>query len=221
MAGNGATTPTGLAPRMSDLADDADDGAGPPRSRRAVLAAGAAGVGALLGVPGPASAQSVDVGLIPTPDRWREENLAGFMIHTGEEVDPDEADVDANCDVPGWPPDETQEYDVSLLNRKVEEMPQLETSLYAGPDLEAQPGDLFLINTFRHCESDHVAVELEQIGREVSEDVHPEAVNQPASPSPDDGGGGGVTPDTGPGFGLVGALAGLAGLGWLLGREEK
>jgi hypothetical protein len=197
------------------------------RSRRAVLAGTATALAAGAGHTGRARGQQITFpAVIPTPDRWADENLAGFMIHVGPTTDPAELAAAESCDLADWPPETTFVYDATLINRKQGDTPEEDTLLYASDNAPIPAGALFLINTFTTCESDHVGINLKQIGRydvgggdasdygpaaDVEEDERPNA------PTNTSGSSGAVAS----GFGVLAALTGtLAGV-WLRLRDGE
>ena len=210
------------------MSGHSDRGESPVRhSRRAVLAGTVTTLTAVTGLTTRAAGRQGTVpAVIPKPDRWADENLAGFMIHVGPTTDPTELAAAESCDFADWPPETTLAYDATLINRKQGDTPEKNTVLYASDETSIPAGALFLINTFTTCESDYVGVNLEQIGRydvgpgsasdygpvaDVEEDERP---NEPTNTS---GSSGAVAS----GFGVLAALAGtLAGV-WLRLRDGE
>lgn len=196
-------------------------------TRRAALATGAALLAGSAGVAGRASAQQVTgYGLIPEPERWTNENLAGFIIHLGPTLEPGTpGDVPSNCEDQDWPPETISVYDGMLVNRKEGDTPEESTNLLVDAESEFRPGQLFLINTFDQCEGgNYVAVELEQIGYAVEGTATgPVAdVEEDQRPNEDTTEGGEGSGAMGPGFDLFGAVAAATGLGgWLAWRRQR
>ncbi|QLH80731.1 hypothetical protein [Halosimplex pelagicum] len=193
------------------------------------LGASAVGAGAVAGASGVASAQITQAAAIPEVARWENENLAGFMIHVGGSTSPTQVRVAEGCVPPGsdtWPPDEMLAYDAMVINRKLGDTPEAETTLYIGGSVEVLPGQLYLISRFNRCDDGFVGVSLEQIGRsDVSAGPGQQATNRPVADVEEDERprdlGTTQTPDaTGPGFGLLASFAGLLGGGALLRRRD-
>lgn len=183
------------------------------RTRRAVLTGAAASLGGATLFAGTARGQITTNAVIPTPDRWADENLAGFMIHVGPTLDPESVASTPDCSFEGWPPDEIDVYDAALIDRKQSNTPEIEISLFVGADQEIGAGELFLVNTFEECESDHVSLELEGIGRRFRGTASGPAAERDPGDEP-----AGEPTDSeafGPGFGVVQALLAAAGLGGL------
>jgi len=196
----------------------------------ATLGASAVGAGTLAGASGVASAQITQAAAIPEVTRWENENLAGFMIHVGGATSPAQVRAAEGCVAPGsdtWPPDEMLAYDAMLINRKLGDTPEAETTLYIGASVEVLPGQLYLINRFDRCDSGFVGVSLEQIGRsDVSAGSGQQANGGPVADVEEDERprdlGTTQTPDaTGPGFGVVASLVGLLGGGALLRSRDR
>lgn len=212
-------------------------------TRRAVLAGGAATLGAVVGAAGAASGQVTTTGVITVPDQWADRNLAGFTVLVSEsdggsadetaepvsgdatETDPVETTAAAtdtatpDCDYGDWPPDEVAAYDASLIDRKDEDAPRADVTLHVGADVDVPANVLYLVNTFERCESEHVGVELELLdegtpGGEFEPNVEIEDDERPNAQTED-----GTTGVTTPGFGAVGALAALAGVAGYLARR--
>lgn len=184
-------------------------------ARRAVLAGGAATVAGLVGVAGTASAQITETAVVAVPERWRDENLAGFMIHVGGEADGVRTREAANCGYQDWPPDEILAYDAQLINRKVPETPESNVEFHLPGEVDVTPGALFLVNQFGECPNGYFGVSVERIGQADDElGAGPVAdVEQDERPNTASPGAGAI----GPGFGAVATLAGILGAG-LLGR---
>lgn len=189
-------------------------------TRRDLLRSGLAASVTLAGA-GVASGQETtdDDGDILTPavigeqDEF-DQSVIGFFIHVGGEVDPVDASVDDECDFASWPQDRTVAYDAEMIDRTAEPQ-QSAITLYLRQRVEVVPGTLFIVNNVVPCDSGYVGIRLERIG------ARPEFR--------DDGGatvGGGAdepdaTPANGPGFGILGALAGALGAGWLRHRNRS
>jgi len=87
------------------------------------------------------------------------------MVHVGPTLDPESVEPPSDCDFDDWPPDETERYDVALINRKDADTPEEQTRLFVDASVDVNPGELFVVNTFEDCEDRHTRVELEWIGR--------------------------------------------------------
>lgn len=206
---------------------------GPPRdprtpTRRTVLRTCAAGLGLAAGATSVASAQEGDAlqdAVIPEQELQFDQELVGFWIHIGQTVDPLEASISDRCDFVDWGDEDTLAYDAQLID-KTAEPEQSPITLYLNQEVDISPGTLFIINENVECESGYMGVRLERVGMDL-EDVR---AAEPASPTgtvDDDGegggqGGGAESPadGQGPGFGVAGALASLAGVGWLLRKRD-
>lgn len=216
--------------RAPSHADESGDGTpgGAAVTRRSVLARGAAtlgtgavAAGGVVGASGVTAAQITEAAAIPEPTKWSEgTNFAGFMIHVGGSLSPEQERVATDCDVVGsdtWPPDEMLAYDARLINRKDESTEQAETTLYIGESADVTAGKLYIINRFNRCDSDFLGVTLEQIGlSEVNVNVEEDERPNAATTAADDGGSGAF----GPGFGPVATVAALLGGGALLRRRN-
>jgi len=198
-------------------------------TRRAALAgtatalgAGVTGAGTLAGASGVTAAQVTEAAAIPRPAQWGDDtNFAGFMIHVGGSLSPEQERVAADCELISsdtWPPDEMLAYDAQLINRKDDSTEQAETTLYIGEAADVTPGKLYIVNRFNRCDSDFLGVSLEQIGlSEVNVDVEADERPNAETTGVSEGGSGAF----GPGFGLVASLAGLLGGGALLRRRDR
>jgi len=180
-------------------------------TRRTVLTGAAASLGGATLSASTASGQITINAVIPRPERWADQNLAGFMIHLGPTLDPEDVDTMPDCTFEGWPPEEIDVYDAALINRRQADTPEEEISLFVGADQDIGAGELFLINTFEECESDHFRLELEGIGRRFQGTAsgpaaEPEGVDVEETTRSE---------AFGPGFGVVQALLAAAGLGGL------
>ena len=194
----------------------------------ATLGTGAVAAGGFVGASGVATGQITEAAAIPEPSKWNEDtNFAGFMIHIGESLSPEQERVAADCELVSsdtWPPDEMLAYDAMLINRKDDSTEQSETTLYIGENADVTAGKLYIVNRFDRCDSDFLGVALEQTGlSEVNVDVdeatdRPAAEDGPADATTADEDGGGFG-ETGPGFGPAAAVAGLLGAGALLRRR--
>jgi hypothetical protein len=192
-------------------------------TRRSVLAKSAATVGAgaaaasgFVGASGPAAAQITEAAAIPEPTKWDDNtNFAGFMVHVGESLSPEQERVAAECELVSsdtWPPDEMLAYDARLINRKDDSTEQAETTLYIGDGANVTAGKLYIVNRFNRCDSDFLGVSLEQIGlSDVGVDVEEDERPNAATTATDDGG----SAAFGPGFGPLAATAALLGRGAL------
>ncbi|ELZ29127.1 hypothetical protein C475_02884 [Halosimplex carlsbadense 2-9-1] len=180
----------------------------------ATLGAGAVAAGGFVGTSDVAAAQVTEAGAIPEPTKWTDgTNFAGFMVHVGGSLSPEQERVAADCELVGsdtWPPDEMLAYDAQLINRKDDSTEQAETTLYIGETADVTAGKLYIVNRFNRCDSDFLGVSLEQIGlSEVNVDVE--------TTEPGEGGSGAF----GPGFGPLATVAGLLGGGALLNRRDR
>jgi PGF-CTERM protein len=191
------------------------DGSGRRRlSRRAFLAAGAAVV-SLGGVRADVSSQPVTrPAVIQQPDRFAGQNLAGFTIRVTDGQSYPATSVAVDCEFDGWPPGSVTSHDAHLVDRKQADSPARETVLYVDGDISIATGQTYLVNTFQQCGTDYVGVELEGIDQgtgapvvEIEDDERPNANTGTAAETP--------------GFGVVAALAGVAGLAGLLARRES
>jgi hypothetical protein len=147
-----------------------------------------------------------------------DQSVVGFFIHVGGEVDPIDASVDDECDFASWPQDRTVAYDAEMIDRTAEPQ-QSSITLYLRQRVDVVPGTLFIVNNVVPCDSGYVGLRLERIGVETGFRGNSGAETTVA------GGGGGDAPNTtatdGTGFGVLGALAGALGAGWLLGRDRE
>jgi len=209
---------------------------GPVATRRSVLAksaatlgTGAVAAGGLVGASGVTAGQITEAAAIPEPSKWTEgTNFAGFMIHVGGSLSPEQERAAADCELVSsdtWPPDEMLAYDAMLINRKDDGTEQAETTLYIGETADVNAGKLYIVNRFNRCDSDFLGVAVEQIGLsgvsvDVDETTDPPADEDEPAGTPADGDGGGGFGATGPGFGPVAAVAGLLGAGALLRRRS-
>lgn len=190
-------------------------------TRRAVLRRSAVAATGAAAFVRRASAQITRTGVVPSPERWADENLAGFLIHVGPEPSPESPATPPECEFEDWPPGEISRYNATLVNRKQDDTPEEDTTLFVDADVTVAPGQLYLISSFGRCESRYVGLALEQIGRtdvaggEGGPVVDVEEDEQPNTETAD---GTGVV---GPGFGTLTALAGAAGLGGWLAKRRR
>lgn len=185
-------------------------------TRRTILRGGAATVGGVVAIPGLASGRRItQTAVIPSPEDWADENLAGFMIHAGQAQDPVQTREAANCNYENWPPDEIRAYDAQIINRKDADTPEQSINLHIDAEADVPPGALYLINAFERCDNGYIGVSLEQIGQQ---DVGGRGSEPPAVDVEDDS-----RPNTqtersgaiGPGFGALATIAALVGGGLL------
>lgn len=141
-----------------------------------------------------------------------------------------------DCDFRDWPPDDVERYDVRLVDRKADDATEEDTTLWVSADVEIGRDAQFLVNDHRDCGDGYVGVELEDLGGSggesgrAEEDVEDFEEGTPAGGNGQDEGAGAETPvvddggaettEEGPGFGVLAALAGAAGLGGLLSRRS-
>lgn len=142
-------------------------------------------------------------------------NGTGGSATTGEPETPE-------CDFEDWPPDEVERYEARLVDRKGDGTEE-DTTLWVSADVEIEDDDSFLINQHEDCgDGDFVGVELEDMGEQNGGEGGRAEENvedfEEGSPTGEDGGVGAATPESGPGFGVLAALAGAAGFGGLLAR---
>lgn len=189
----------------------------------AALAGGAALGGGTVGLSEIAAGNQVtETAIIPGPEPWADDNLAGFMIHVGGSQSPVETRVAADCDYRDWPPDTITAYEATIINRKVSGTPQQEINLHISDAVTVSRGALYLINQFERCENGYVGVQLEQIGlRDVSLTNESDApvVDVEDDERPNTGTGGQSV--VGPGFGALATVGGLLGAGLLARLREK
>ena len=214
---------------MSRTTDANDDATGRRCSRRSVLRGGV-GALALATGGGIASAQETTVGggitttgAVAQLDQY--EDLTGFFLHVEGEASPIEASVADACNLIDWGNEQTNAYDVVVLDRNQADVPQARTTLYLHEDIDVPAGALWVINGQEQCGSGYVGVQIEQIGANeveagLSGDISPTstALDQAGAT---DGGGGGISSALGPGFGWLAGAAGLLGGGWLLSRRDE
>lgn len=192
---------------MTGTTSPAAEDRGPTRRRVLAGAATALGAGASAGFVGDASAQILQPALVPTPERWSDANLTGFMVHLGGRISPTTPDEIPACDFADWPPDEAYAYDAALINHEGPDTQEEDVEVYLDWNLNVDPGDLFIVNTSTRCDTDYVGLQLEQIGRRFLA-----TARDPAGETTADGDSG----QTGPGFGAVEGLLAATGLGGLL-----
>lgn len=167
------------------------------------------------GAPGPEGDGDPLVNGVIIEQPEYDQPITGFWIHLAEEIDPRVASVDDECDYVSWANDEQRAYDALLIDRTADPQQQPIT-LYLHERVDVMSGGLYIVNTVHPCQSGYLGVELERVGADL---VTLWADDLGTATPREEGGGGGVdpgTPETGPGFGLLGGVAGLAGLGWLL-----
>lgn len=80
------------------------------------------------------------------------------MVHLGPTLDPESASSSPNGDINGWSLDELEVFGAALIDRKVADTPEEETTLFLNAAADVAPGELFVINTFSDCESEHVGL---------------------------------------------------------------
>lgn len=221
-------------PEQSDCVHDGDREVA--YSRRTVLRAGGAGIGAVA-ASGIAAAQNEtttnETGTDDTPtpspiitmavtleQEDVQGSLTGMWIHVARPVEPVQAAISDQCDIVDWGDQDTLTYDAMLIDRR-NEVYQQPIQIYLPRSAEVGGGDLFIVNKTVPCESGYIGIRLEQIGaKNVDAGIKPgegltetdvtEAGNSGDAAEPSTG--------VGPGFGLFAAAGGLLGGGWLLRR---
>jgi hypothetical protein len=106
------------------------------------------------------------------------------------------------------PPDGFEAYNGSLIDKQGDDpVTSIPAEVYVPADREISRGALFVVSRQHDCPEGYVGLELEQIGASrVDVSTATQGAATPA-PSPTDG-----ESSAGPGFGVVGSLAGLAGI---------
>jgi len=209
---------------------------GSTHSRRAVLRGLGIGAGALAVSAGTASAQEQGItsrAVIPEQEQFDPEVLPGFFIHVNPDTAPLKAQVSDQCEYATWPPEQSRSYDVWLIGRKANAQGSQKTTLYVADDRTIPGGALYVVNNATKCADGYVGIQIEQLNREGSgvlgtRNAEAEPAADVAAEDGGDGGGGGDSGDAddstgvfGPGFGVLGALAGLLGGGWLAHRRRE
>lgn len=201
---------------MDRSRDGPRDDAPPRYTRRSILRGGAASIGAFAAIPGVVTGRQVtQTAVIPSPEPWADDNLAGFMIHVGGSQSPVESN-EAECDYENWPPEQPVAYEATIINRKDAETPEQDINLFIAEDVDIPPGALYLINTFERCESGYIGVQIERIGRRDvqlsnASDAPVADVEDDSRPNTQTGPSGAI----GPGFGALAAIAAVVGGGLL------
>lgn len=147
-----------------------------------------------------------------------EQDVTGFWIHLAEELDPAPSGISNYCGFPDWTEEGSNAYDAQMIDRTADPEQQ-QIAIYLQEATDVAPGALFIVNESQSCEEGYVGLELERVGADLAAVWAQEPGTQ--TPASDGGGAQPATGETGPGFGVVSGLAGLAGLGWLLGRERS
>ena len=177
-------------------------------SRRAVLS----GVGAALGCAVLGSrdvrARTTTKAVIADGDET-ENDMTGFFVHVGDSTSPTEAQVATDCSFADWEAD-TVAYDVTLVDRADPEYAEYERTVYVPDTTDIPPGSLFVVNSQERCTDGYVGVRLERLGSDQLEAALSGDIDTAAA----DG-----SSASGPGFGVVGALAALVGWGALSDRS--
>ncbi|MDG5776801.1 hypothetical protein VB773_22855 [Haloarculaceae archaeon H-GB2-1] len=190
-------------------------------SRRTILRTTGLAVGATAGLtlPATASAQQTDddsiisPGVVPSLEQWGTD-ISGFFIHVGGPIDPVEAQVSDQCAFADWSPEQTVQYDSTLINRIDDAHASVELPLYVPDRVPINPGTLFVVNRVHQCESGYVGIELERIGADFVVSDEQLSAGQQAQD-------GNTSSGFGDGFGLLSALAGLTGGSALLRRHRQ
>lgn len=159
--------------------------------------------------------------VIPEQQQY-DQQVTGFWIHIGQEVDPIEAGVDDECEFVDWSNEETLAYDAFLIDRSAEPNEQ-QITLYLHERFDVEAGTLFIINDRTQCQSGYLGITIEQVGMDIAairrRDGATPTGGQGGTDGQGDGGGDGAA-SNGPGFGVPSGLAGAAGAGWLLRRRR-
>ncbi|MFD1586704.1 hypothetical protein ACFR9U_06890 [Halorientalis brevis] len=200
---------------------------GSAHSRRTVLRHLGIGVGALAASTGPAAAQEQGItsrAVIPEQEQFPVEELPGFFIHVNPDTAPLKAQVSDQCEYATWPPEQSRSYDVWLIGRKANEHGSQKTTLYVADDRTIPGGALYVVNNATQCAAGYVGIQIEQLNREGSGVLgtrNAEADPAAGVAAEDGGSGDDSTGVFGPGFGVLGALSGLLGGGWLAHRRRE
>lgn len=175
--------------------------------------------------------------VIPEPEQFAVDDIAGFFLHVDPDTSPSRAQVADACGYADWPSEGTRAYDVWLVDRTGEEYASEPLTLYV-PDRRSVPaGGLYVINRVQQCDGSYVGIEIEQLNAgdgpflegSFTTTTDPETVADTeagddqeiaADPGTTEQGAGGTTTGSGPGFGILATLAGLAGGGWLARRRD-
>lgn len=174
-----------------------------------IAAAGSAAGGGILATGG-ASAQSQVTRRVVIP---RAEDVAmgdydGFLLHVGERTAGElDASTLENCQFGDWSVDGITYRAGTLVDQLGQEIERIPTTVYTDANRDLAPGTLWVINGTVQCPQEYVGLRLEQVA------------------SPGEGGTDTATADGGagafgPGFGALGAAAGVGGLLALLRRGD-
>lgn len=171
-------------------------------TRRQLLGS-AATAAALAGVGGPVAAQEAQIQRrFVTPEiQAFVGNYQGQFLFIEEATDQGPQAVDiGTCPVADWSEEETQVYSAQLLDRRQEEPLAVGIEAFAnGAKPEISPSSFFVIDGVGHCGGDYVDLECEWVRRR-------SLVGKPPGPTVAETEAGGQ-----PGFGWLGAAAGVAG----------
>lgn len=178
-----------------------------------LAAAGSALAGGVLATGSAAGQPRVTRRLvIPSKQSFVEGGYDGYFVHVGERST---GELDASriteCDFASWSPENTAYYNGTLIDRLDENARQVAVTVFASSDAGIQPGTLWAINNHEMCPNSYVGLQAEQIGAALV----PETVSGEGEPTPTGTDG---TSAFGPGFGALGAAAGVGGLLALLRR---
>ncbi|MFC7155913.1 hypothetical protein ACFQPA_10650 [Halomarina halobia] len=196
-------------------------------SRRALLA----GVGATALSAAPAGAQENGSGdgtngsgydggvddnittpaILPERPIGENTDYRGVFVHLTSELEDVQVDGIQQCDVTGWDPGNTDVFEVTLINRQGDADRTYASSMYFPREVDLTPGYLFVINNQEPCPNGYLGVEVTE--------VRAEANRRGFAGSPEAGASGGTSGASGPGFGPVGALGGIAAVGYALARR--
>lgn len=182
-------------------------------TRRRLLRGGIAAGAVALGVGSAAGQEPVTAhGILPVRGEIDQE-LTGFFLHLGGQIDPEVSTVDDFCQNVDWTEGDILAYDARLIDRTAE--PEVsEVVLYLSQQVPVRPGLLFIVNRVDQCSDNYLALELSRIGVTDIESL-PSEQTPAATSTPTDSSNG-----FGDGFGPAAALASLLGGGWLLNRNR-
>ncbi|WP_254542989.1 hypothetical protein [Halomarina pelagica] len=197
-------------------------------SRRTLLA----GVGATLLGAGSASAQEngsgngtnatgdgaeerVDTSAI-MPERPAGENTdyTGMFVHLTNKLKNVDVQGIEQCEVANWDPDETEVFEIQLVDKVGNREEIYGSSMYFPNNLNLAPGQLFVIDNQQPCTNGYLGVQLSEI---LAENVTRGFAGNGTRAEGEEGGG--SSGAFGPGFGPVGALGGIAAVGYALARR--
>jgi len=158
--------------------------------------------------------------VIPQQEQFEAEVLPGFFVHVDPRTVPLEAQVSDECEYATWPPSQSRAYDIWLIGRKANEQGSQRTTLYVADDRTIPGGALYVVNNATQCADGYVGIQIEQLNREGSGVLGTRNVDEETPADTGAGDGDDQTEVFGPGFDIVGALAGLLGAGWLANRKR-